>query len=318
MSDHQRLEHLPVTIFASVMGLTGLALAWQKLQAVTKVDLGVNGILAGLALGVFIVLVLFYGLKALRYPSAVKAELRHPVKLSFFPTISISMILLATVFMHLAPSFAHLLWWIGIVLQFSLLMFVMNSWFNHEHFETAHVNPSWFIPAVGNVLVPVAGVHFGHMEISWFFFSVGIVLWVVLLTIVFNRVLFHNPMPAKLVPTLAILIAPPSVGFVAYFKLAGGLDKFCHVLYFSGLFFTFFVALQLPKFFKLPFFLSWWAYTFPLAAITIASLIMYSVTQVAGYAYLSYVLIGVLSLVVAFLIYRTLLAVARKQICLPE
>jgi tellurite resistance protein len=32
-----------------------------------------------------------------------------------------------------------------------------------------------------------------------------------LLTLVFNRIIFHDPLPGKLQPTLVILIAPPAV-----------------------------------------------------------------------------------------------------------
>ena len=91
---------------------------------------------------------------------------------------------------------------------------------------------------MGNVLVPVAGVPLGYPEISWFFFCIGLVFWLILLTIIFCRVLFHHPIPDKLMPTLFILIAPPAVGFIAYLRLAGELDSFARVLYFTGLFFT--------------------------------------------------------------------------------
>ena len=100
------------------------------------------------------------------------------------------------------------------------------------------MNPSWFIPIVGNILVPIAGVPLGYTDISWFFFSIGIVFWPVLLTIIFYRIIFHPALPGKLIPTFFILIAPPAVGFLSYMKLTGEMDNFARILYFSGLFFT--------------------------------------------------------------------------------
>ncbi len=129
------------------------------------------------------------------------------------------------------------------------------QWIHHDHFEVQHLNPAWFIPAVGNVLVPVAGVQLGFIEISWFFFSIGMLFWVILLTIIFNRIMFHNPMQDKLIPTLFILIAPPAVGFIAYMKLAGELDAFARILYFAGLFLTMLMLIQVKRFAKLQFFL---------------------------------------------------------------
>jgi tellurite resistance protein len=57
------------------------------------------------------------------------------------------------------------------------------------------------------------------------------------------------------------------------------------VLYFAGLFFTLLAFTQLGRFAKLSFFLSWWAYSFPLAVITIASLLMYEQTSAVAYLF---------------------------------
>ncbi len=71
------------------------------------------------------------------------------------------------------------------------------------------------------------------------------------------------------------------------------------------------------RFFRLPFFLSAWAYSFPLAAITIATLAMTERIG-GGFASLSLVLLGVLSVVLVLLTVRTFLAVGRGEICQPE
>ena len=315
MSDNNRLEHFPVTLFASIMGLTGFALAWQKAQGILKFHIGLNWPLAILAAAVFGLLAIVYISKWITHPGAVKQEISHPVKLSFFLTISISLILLGTVFMHLYTPAAMVFWWAGVVLQLVLLLFVLNCWVNHEHFEVGHLNPSWFIPAVGNALVPIAGMEWGYVEISWFFFAVGMIFWLILMTILFNRIMFHNPMPQRLVPTLVILIAPPAVGFVAYFKLVGGLDSFGRVLYATALFFTLFL---IPRFAKLPFFLSWWAYSFPVASVTIATLLMFKLTGVMFYKIIAIVLLAMLTLIIAYLIVRTIMAAMSGKICVPE
>ena len=318
MEDQQRLEFFPVTIFSIVMGLSGLCLAWQKAQHVLDLQLGLNFPLAGLSVGIFFIISIFYLIKLIKFPHAVKAELKHPVKLSFFPAISISVILIGTLLVKIMPEIALPIWWVGVVMQLLLLLYVVSSWVNHEHFETGHVNPSWFIPAVGNVVVPIAGFSFGYVELSWFFFSIGIMFWIVLLTIVFNRIMFHNPIPPQLLPTMAILIAPPAVGFVAYTQMAGGLDHFGHFMYGAALFFTLFIATQIPKFMKLPFFLSWWAYSFPFASMTIATFIMFEQTEAFGYFYGAQVMLALLSLLLAYLSFKTIMAVINGKICLPD
>ncbi|MGF1644910.1 MAG: SLAC1 anion channel family protein [Thiotrichales bacterium] len=314
----RRLEHFPISFFAMIMGLAGLAIAWEKAQQVTGLELYVTPWLAGFVALMFVLLASIYALKWVRYSAAVVAEFRHPIKLNFFPAISISLLLLAVALMPFGTGVSRWLWASGATLHLGFTLHVVNAWIHQQHFELHHMNPAWFIPAVGNVLVPLAGVSLGQFEISWFFFSVGLAFWLILLTILFYRVMFHHPLPDKLLPTLFILIAPPAVGFVAYLRLVGELDAFGRVLYFVALFFTLLLFVQLGRFLKLRFFLSWWAYSFPLAAISIASFVMHEQTTIAAYFYLGWGLLLALTAVIALLLVRTVGAVRKHGICLPE
>ncbi len=313
-----RLENFPISFFAMVMGLSGLTIAWEKAQHVFGRDLYITPVLLALTALVFAVLAGLYAAKLLRYREAVLKELRHPIKLNFFPAISISLLLLAIALLPLSPMLSEPLWLLGTALHLSFTLYVVSVWIHHEHFEVHHLNPAWFIPAVGNVLVPVAGMSLGYTDVSWFFFSVGLLFWVMLLTIIFYRVLFHHPIDEKLMPTLFILIAPPAVGFIAYLKLAGGLDAFARILYFSGLFLTLLLFTQVRRFTRLRFFLSWWAYSFPLAAITIATLLMHEQTGKGFYLYTGGTLLLLLTAVVGLLLTRTAMAVRNRRICVPE
>lgn len=318
MHESTRLENFPISFFAMVMGLSGLTIAWEKAQHVFHSDLHIDSWLVGVTAAVFVVLAALYAAKLLRHRGEVLKELRHPIKLNFFPAISISLLLLAIAFLPISRAVSEPLWLLGSALHLAFTLYVVSVWIHHEHFEVHHLNPSWFIPAVGNVLVPVAGMPLGYTDLSWFFFSVGLLFWIMLLTVIFYRVLFHNPINEKLMPTLFILIAPPAVGFIAYFKLTGELDAFARILYFSGLFLTLLLFTQIGRFAKLKFFLSWWAYSFPIAAITIATLLMHEQTGTAFYLYVGGALLLVLTAVVGLLLVRTTMAVRRHGICVPE
>lgn len=313
-----RLQNFPISFFAIIMGLSGFAIAWEKAGHVLQTNLWIDSIFAYAALIVFFIVASFYGAKIIKHADAVKAEIKHPVKLSFFPAISISLLLLSTVFMQRLEGLSHLFWILGSALHLMLFLYVINSWMHHEHYQVQHISPAWFIPAVGNVLVPIAGVYFGYTEISWFFFSIGIVFWIILFTIFFNRILFHNPMPTHLVPTFFILIAPPAVGFLAYCKLNGGLDNFANILYYIGLFLTILLFSQFRKFASLPFFLSWWAYSFPVAAITIASFLMNQLSGKAIFANIAYVLLVILTALIALLLFKTIKAIRMKKVCVES
>ncbi|MBU0498840.1 MAG: SLAC1 anion channel family protein [Gammaproteobacteria bacterium] len=312
-----RLENVPISFFAMVMGLSGLTIAWGKAQHLMQADWGIYPWLAGLVSALFVVLAAAYTAKVVNYPGAVAKELGHPVKLNFFPTVSISLLLLSVVFMPLAVEVSRALWLTGCALHLLLTLYVINTWMHGVHFQVQHMNPAWFIPAVGNVLVPVAGVPLGYADVSWFFFSIGMIFWVILLTIIFYRVLFHDPIDERLLPTLFILIAPPAVGFIAYTRLTDGIDPFGRILYYGGLFLTLLLFTQARRFLRLPFFLSWWAYSFPLAAISIASMLMFEKTGTGVYAWIGGGLLLLLSLIVTLLLCRTAMAVKRGQICVP-
>ncbi len=312
-----RLEHFPISFFAMVMGLSGLTIGWEKAQKVLDLDLGVTPWLIGTTTTLFVVLSLIYVAKLVLYRGAVIQELRHPVKLNFFPTISISLLLLSIACLPVMPDAGRVLWMVGAAFHLVITLYVMNVWMHHEHFQVHHMNPAWFIPAVGNILVPVAGVPLGYTDLSWFFFSIGILFWLILMTIIVYRVLFHDPIDERLMPTLFILIAPPAIGFIAYMGLVGELDSFARVLYYAGLFLTLLLFTQATRFLRLGFFLSWWAYSFPLAAISIASLLMFEQTGQDFYRYLGMGLLTLLTGIVALLLVRTAVAVRQNGICVP-
>ncbi len=312
-----RLKFFPITFFATVMGMAGLTIAWEKGQHVFHAELGLTVPLVSVTTGLFVLLVLVYLAKAVLYTEEVVKEIKHPVKLNFFPATSIGLLLLSICYLPLNMATSQYLWIAGASLHLVFTFYVINAWMHHEHFQVHHINPAWFIPAVGNVLVPVAGVPLGYVDISWFFFSTGIMFWVILFAIIFNRILFHEPIDARLLPTLFILIAPPAVGFISYVRLTGAVDSFAHVLYDAALFLTFLLLLQFSRFAKLKFFLSWWAYSFPLAAISIASMLMFEKSGNAAYQWIGAGLLLLLSLVVAYISVRTLLAMLRHELCLP-
>lgn len=315
---NNRLEFCPISLFATVMGLAGLTLAWL---------LGARqGLFPGLVGQSLIVLTLaamagvlgVYVLKLLRHPARVREELHHPIRMSFFPTLSISFVLAGTMLLHDAPVASFWLWALGAAGQLAFVLLILSFWIHHQTIEIQHFNPAWFIPVVGNVLVPVAGTVHAPAELNWFFFSIGVLFWLVLLAILFYRVFFHPPLPDRLMPTLFILIAPPAVSFLAYVKLTGGLDPFARFALYSALFLTLFLFTQAPRFARLPFALTWWAYSFPLAAVTVATLTMHDLSGLVFFAYLGVALHVVLNAVIVLLVVKTVVAARAGKVCAPE
>ena len=315
---HGRLAHFPITFFATTMGLGGFALALRA--AAGPLGLGPMPFLVtlGVGLAVFGLIALFYAAKAAGHWAAVVAEWHHPVRLAFFPTTSVSLLLFATALLTEAPAVAKGVWLVGTALQGVLTLSVISGWIGTRAFQHGHLNPAWFIPAVGNVIVPITGAQLGYMEVSFLFFAAGMMFWLILLTLVFNRLVFHDPMPGRLQPTLVIMIAPPAVAFISWVRMTGSVDAFAHILLSLGYVFGVLVLVQLPRILRLPFAMSFWALSFPVAALTIASFLYAEKTGSVAHLAIGAGLLGILSLIIAGLIGRTLLAIARGQICVPE
>jgi len=312
-----RLQHFPVMFFAVIMGLSGLAITYQKAHEVLNIWAWIGDGLAYLSGAVFIVLLMIYMLKLIRYTPQVMNEFRHPVRVNFFAAISISMLLLAVAFQHLAPELAKGLWYAGCALHLYFTLYIVSFWINHN-FEIQHSSPAWFIPIVGNVIVPVAGVEYAPHGVSVFFFAIGMFFWVVLFTLVFNRIIFHHQMPAKFMPTLFIFIAPPAVAFIAYYKLTGQYDLTAQLLYSLALFFTLLIAFMYRNFLGLKFFISWWAFTFPMAAMSIATLLSYQLSGQSALLYLSYTMLITTTLIIALVALRTIEYIWKGEICIAE
>lgn len=316
---HSRLEHMPISLFATVMGLAGLTIATQK--AGTLWGFGELPVLALTALTSLVYLLVFiaYTAKWWHYPEAVKHEFSHPIRLSFFPASSIGMILLSIVYLPYQSDLAFMLWALGSTVQLLFTLVILSNWIHQDRFQIQHSNPAWFIPIAGNILVPIAGIELGFAEVSWFFYSIGLLMWLPLLAVLLNRFFFHPMMPSKLLPTLFILIAPPAVGFLSWMKIhQGNLDDFARILYYFALFTTLLLFSQYKFFIKLDFALPWWAYSFPIAAISIASFVMNEQIGGSFFYLLSLVLYVALVLLMLTLIIKTIRAMLGGKICVPE
>jgi len=321
MSDGQQgrsLEHFPVQLFAIIMGVSGLTIMFAKASHIIDAPIWIYYALLAIDTILFFVIFTTYLMKWLLYPEAVYKEFRHPIKSSFMATISISLLLLSIAYYDFAPPVALAFWYIGAPLQLAFTLLVMRFWILGE-FKIVHSNPAWFIPIVGNVLVPIVGVEAAPLGVSLLFFAVGVFFWIVLSTILIYRIVFHHPMPGKLLPTFFIFIAPPAVAFVSYFRISmGNIDLFSASLYFIALFFLFFLIFLTKMFSFRQFFISWWAYTFPMAAITIATLLLHMVLRLPSTYWGSIILMAMTIVIVGYVTFKTIIACKRQEICVAE
>jgi tellurite resistance protein len=267
------LKHLGPVWYATVMGLAGLALAWHAAVPV----LGAGAGAAGLALGVLAALV-FTALAVAgawrwhRHPQSWVEDLQHPVRHVFIAAVPIALLLLvsAAVAAGLRGPVLEALWWAAAIGQLSATVWVMSRWWRGAAsggLAWAGLTPALFIPIVGNVLVPLAGVPFGRVEWAAAQFGIGVLFWPVVLVLLLVRLAHQGPWPERLLPSNFILIAPPAaVGLSALRLEVPGLVVWG--LWGVALFSLLWMGTLLRRIAALPFGMAHWGMSFPLAAFT--------------------------------------------------
>ncbi|TDL75650.1 C4-dicarboxylate ABC transporter [Rhodococcus qingshengii] len=271
-SKQSPLQFLPVNLFGSVMGISGLALAWRWSHELFGTYSFIGELIGALGIIIFIILSISYLIKFFMYPQKVKDEFNNPIVGNFFGTITIAILLLSSVIAPYSKALSEIVWVIGTVLTIVLAFIIVHRLMNQKQ-EILHATPAWLIPGVGTLDIAVAG---GTMPFAWseeinlFGFAVGSILALVFFTLIFSRLMHHDPMPEKLTPSLMVLIAPFGVGFLAYTNIIKDVDMFASILFYFGLFLG---IVLFGKVFKkgLPFGPSWWAVSFPMAAVVNAA-----------------------------------------------
>ena len=312
-----RLQFFPIMMFAIVMGLSGLTMIYKRVSEVLYFHSFISILMMIVTSVIFLLILYFYTLKLMKHKNEVKKEFSHPVRINFFAASSISILLLSMIYRHNIDEISQILFIIGAILHIFFTFYTIKFWINNN-LEMQHSNPAWFIPIVGNLIVPIAGKGFIDDSILYFYFSIGIFFWIILFSIILNRIIFHNQFAPKFMPTLFILIAPPSIGFISYIKLTGTLDFFAQILFNLGLFFTILVFVMYKNFINIKFFISWWAFTFPMAAITLATILMYELTSKWFYGFLAYFLTFITTLIVILVAVATIKHMRKKEICIME
>ena len=118
--------------------------------------------------------------------------------------------------------------------------------------------------------------------------------------------------------TFFILLAPPAIGMVSYVNISGGVDTFANIMYGTALFIGLLLLFQLKRFLSIPFFITWWAFLFPSAAMTIATFLMYEHTGTSFYEWLFLVQIVGLFVWTIYLSWKTIQLALKRSLCVKE
>jgi len=311
--------NMPVVLFTSVLGVMGLGLAWREANYTFGVPGFIGETIIGFGAGLYIAILTLYILKIINARDRVRAELKDDVSINYLPTITIGLMLVGIGAGPHLPIVGEALWAIGAIGNIIMTLYVVAGfWFVHDH-KLERVTPAWFIPVIGNIVAPIGGSQFLYIDVSWMLYGISIFFWIILTTIVFNRLMFHEPMAAAARPTMFILLAPPSLAFTAYVLLNGGyVDYFGQMLFGIALLTALMLATRVKDYLKLPFGLSWWAFTFPMDALTIAALLYHQHIFSPLTAALSILCLAITTIVVTIVTFKTVVAASKGEILRPR
>jgi tellurite resistance protein len=300
------IRQLPVNLFASVMGITGLSLAWRMAVNLLSLPALPGEVLGWTGLAVFIALISSYAVKFARHPAAVHAEFTHPIMGNFFGTIAIGILLLSAFLFRYSAVISEIVWISGVLLTFTLAYIVVQKFLTSPQKVETTV-PPLLIPGVATLDIPVTG---SSMPFSWahevnlFAFATGSVMALVLVVLIFQRLRHFETLTPASRPVLMVLVAPFGVGFIAYTNL-GTIDMLASVLIYFG---WFLLLVLTPVIFRSEnsFGVAWWAIGFPMAALSIASFRYAEATGGPILLILAELLFGFLALSIGILFVRTL------------
>ncbi len=253
-----------------------------------------------------IVVAILLAAKILLDPGRVHNELSHPVMSNFYPTLPIGLMILGMDYIVILKtvSIGLLLWSIGAIATFILGVVIPYNLFKSESVHLGHVNPSFFIPPVGLIVIPIAGsIAIKHASsplldalvffniISW---GSGFFIYLALLAVCVHRFLLYKPLPSVLAPTMWINLGPIGAGSVALYNLSNAITSltdsmteatklFIVLFWASGVWWFLLAILMTLHYIKrneLSYAPSWWAFTFPLGAYVAATHIVYGILSV--------------------------------------
>ena len=273
----QALRYLSLNWFAMVMGLAGLALAWARAVPLMGEMAGAGAIvLAGVAAVLFLALGVFSALRWQHHAAALAGDLSHPVRHAFVAALPISLILLATAATWLvgAEPWVAALWWLGSLSQMAATVWVAGRWLSADKGRALGwpaVTPALLLPAVGNLLAPLAGVALDAPVWSAAQFGVGALLWPVVLALLLARIAVQGVWSERLLPLTFITVAPPAVMGTGVLAL-GGAPVLAWMCWGVALFFLLWSAHTVRRMLAQPFSIAFWALGFPLSAFAALTL----------------------------------------------
>jgi tellurite resistance protein len=286
---------LKPNLFAACFGLAGLAAAWTTLmRLVHGPDWPGNAL--------YIVAALIWLMTAIGYLGNVavqhrwRQELTDQTMAPFVSLLFIVPVLLSVPLAEQARGAGEIVFGCAATATVLFGGWITGDWITRGG-DLRHWHPGYYLPAAaGGLIAGGASAALGFVTLSHVLFGLGVGSYLLLGSIIGQRLFVVPELPKPLLPTIAIELAPPVVAANSWFAInGGGVDTTAAVI--SG-FAVLMVLAQLrliPLYRTAPFGPAYWAFSFPAAAAVTCGLHWLGPEHVPGATGLGYALVGLLS-----------------------
>jgi tellurite resistance protein len=307
-SAQRRPLYLKANLFAASFGLAGLAASWTALMRLAHgPDWPGNAL--------YIVAALVWLVTAIAYLGNVGAQRRWRQELSdqtlgpFVSLVFIVPVLLSVPLAEQARGAGEVVFGCATVLTVLFGAWITGDWIARSG-DIRRWHPGYYLPsAAGGLIAGGASAALGFVTLSHVLFGLGVGSYLLLGSIIGQRLFVVPEMPKALLPTIAIELAPPVVAANSWFAINGGrVDTTAAVI--SG-FAVLMVLAQLrliPLYRTAPFGPAYWAFSFPAAAAVTCGVHWLGAERVPGATGLGYAVVGLLSAGFLLLAARTAVA----------
>uniref|UniRef100_A0A942SZD2 C4-dicarboxylate transporter n=1 Tax=Neobacillus citreus TaxID=2833578 RepID=A0A942SZD2_9BACI len=310
----QSRPRLPLNTFGIAFGTAGIAGTWTAAGVELGAPPAVGEVLWAAAAAAWVVTIARF----LRRPGGVRAiatDLRHPV---LGPFAALAPAVGSLLSAHLAtwlPFAGAVGVWVMLAVTTAFGAWLVTSLLTVPR-DPVSLHGGYLLPTVAASLLGAQSLAtIGHPELATGYFAAGVLFWVLIGAVLVTRFATGPAVPVGLLPTLAILSAPPAVAGNAWWTMTAGAPSVVHTALAGTM-----VAFLLPHVFLLRryltsgFAIGFWAMTFTTAASATYGIRLLSLAHLGTMGtVLSWVVVGVATLVVGSIATRSLALLRRSE-----
>ena len=301
-------RRMPPNTFSIPFGISGLAAMWKAMDAVVGAVRPVVVVLTVVATVIWVLLLVAYVIKCSQR-HALRGDLDDPVLGPFVSVVFIDGLMLGMLWFWLGVAAGRTVVVVCAVGALLLGGWLTGHWISQQ-LEIDDMHPGYFLPTVaGGLIAATALESVGFHDLALMAFGIGLICWIVLGSVLLQRLFFRPMLPPALVPLLAIELAPPAVAGNAWVALNPETDP---VQYGLGAYTLLMALVQLrliPEYRKAPFGASYWAFAFSYAAAATYAMHWLHLSPFSGGPFTAWVLALCISALVLLIAVRTVVSV---------